>query len=262
MNQAGNQTERRRIARAAPRSRPSSSSWRSATSLYGRFVARQLRARRRATDARGARATTASTSCRRRRSTCSASTSPRSRPRGRSPGRSSPCQQFGWLPCAPLDRARRRLHRRGARLLDAGRVGAPRRRSIAEIVRAHLGRRAWLAMMAFIWLALVYVIVAFADITASDLRRQDRGARRRSRPLQRRAARSRSASVALPRPRGGDGARRALPQAAALAAHGDLRAGDAASRSGSAPSSRRVLAVRCPAHLGRCSSSPTASSRR
>ena len=40
-------------------------------------------------------------------------------------------------------------------------------RSIAEIVRQHLGRRAWLAMMAFIWVALVYVIVAFADITAS-----------------------------------------------------------------------------------------------
>ena len=30
-----------------------------------------------------------------------------------------------------------------------------------------LGRRAWLAVMAFIWVALVYVILAFADITAS-----------------------------------------------------------------------------------------------
>jgi carbon starvation protein len=30
-----------------------------------------------------------------------------------------------------------------------------------------MGRRAWLAMMAFIWVALVYVIIAFADITAS-----------------------------------------------------------------------------------------------
>ena len=39
-------------------------------------------------------------------------------------------------------------------------------RSIAEIAGVHLGRRAGLAMMAFIWIALVYVIVAFTDITA------------------------------------------------------------------------------------------------
>jgi carbon starvation protein len=41
-------------------------------------------------------------------------------------------------------------------------------RSIAEITREHLGRRAGRAMMAFIWIALVYVIVAFADITAGS----------------------------------------------------------------------------------------------
>jgi carbon starvation protein len=40
-------------------------------------------------------------------------------------------------------------------------------RSIAEIIRLHLGPRAWLAMMVFIWVALVYVILAFTDITAS-----------------------------------------------------------------------------------------------
>lgn len=39
-------------------------------------------------------------------------------------------------------------------------------RSIAEIVRLHLGPKAWLAMMIFIWLALIYVIVAFTDVTA------------------------------------------------------------------------------------------------
>ncbi len=39
--------------------------------------------------------------------------------------------------------------------------------SIAEIARQNLGRRAWLALVAFIWIALVYVIVAFADVTAS-----------------------------------------------------------------------------------------------
>ncbi|MGE3545568.1 MAG: carbon starvation CstA family protein, partial [Kofleriaceae bacterium] len=40
-------------------------------------------------------------------------------------------------------------------------------RSIAEVVKNALGRRAWLAILTFIWLALVYVIVAFVDITAS-----------------------------------------------------------------------------------------------
>jgi len=39
-------------------------------------------------------------------------------------------------------------------------------RSIAEVAKANLGRNAWLAMLAFIWLALIYVIVAFVDVTA------------------------------------------------------------------------------------------------
>ncbi len=38
--------------------------------------------------------------------------------------------------------------------------------SVAEIVREHMGRRAWAAMLAFIWIALVYVILAFTDVTA------------------------------------------------------------------------------------------------
>ncbi|HEY5937089.1 MAG TPA: carbon starvation protein A [Kofleriaceae bacterium] len=41
-------------------------------------------------------------------------------------------------------------------------------RSIAEVARVNLGSRAWLAMLAFIWLALVYVIVAFVDVTATS----------------------------------------------------------------------------------------------
>lgn len=41
-------------------------------------------------------------------------------------------------------------------------------RSIAEITRDHLGKEAGLAMMAFIWIALVYVIIAFTDITAGS----------------------------------------------------------------------------------------------
>jgi carbon starvation protein len=40
-------------------------------------------------------------------------------------------------------------------------------RSIAEVVKKNLGSRAWLAILTFIWLALVYVIVAFVDVTAS-----------------------------------------------------------------------------------------------
>jgi carbon starvation protein len=41
-------------------------------------------------------------------------------------------------------------------------------RSVAEIAREHLGTGAGRAMMAFIWIALIYVIVAFADITAAS----------------------------------------------------------------------------------------------
>nr|MBA3821892.1 carbon starvation protein A [Deltaproteobacteria bacterium] len=40
-------------------------------------------------------------------------------------------------------------------------------KSIAEVVKQNLGSRAWLAILAFMWLALVYVIVAFVDVTAS-----------------------------------------------------------------------------------------------
>ena len=42
-----------------------------------------------------------------------------------------------------------------------------RARSIAEIVKENLGRRAWLAILTFMWFALVYLIIAFADITAA-----------------------------------------------------------------------------------------------
>ena len=39
-------------------------------------------------------------------------------------------------------------------------------KSIAEVAKVNLGRRAWLVMLVLIWLALVYVIVAFVDVTA------------------------------------------------------------------------------------------------
>ena len=39
-------------------------------------------------------------------------------------------------------------------------------RSIAEIVREHMSRRAGVLFLAFVWLALIYIIVAFTDVTA------------------------------------------------------------------------------------------------
>ncbi len=77
------------------------------------------------------------------------------------------CQSFGWLPCllwigvgvvfigAVHD---------FAALTASVRHGAT---SVAEIAREELGPSAGRAMLAFIWIALVYVIVAFADITAN-----------------------------------------------------------------------------------------------
>jgi carbon starvation protein len=41
-------------------------------------------------------------------------------------------------------------------------------RSIAEVVREHMSRRAFMLFLMFVWLALVYIIVAFTDITASS----------------------------------------------------------------------------------------------
>src|SRR6187200_1065478 len=76
------------------------------------------------------------------------------------------CQQFGWLPCilwigfgVVFIGA---VHDFSALVASVRHEG----KSIAEVVRANLGRRAWLAIMGFIWLALVYVIVAFVDLTA------------------------------------------------------------------------------------------------
>lgn len=43
-----------------------------------------------------------------------------------------------------------------------------RARSIAEVVRQHMTRRSYVLFLCFIWLALVYVVVAFTDITASS----------------------------------------------------------------------------------------------
>jgi len=77
------------------------------------------------------------------------------------------CQQFGWLPCIlwiGLGVVFIGAVHDFSSLIASVRHGG---RSIAEIIRLQLGPRAWLAVMIFIWVALVYVILAFTDITAS-----------------------------------------------------------------------------------------------
>ena len=41
-------------------------------------------------------------------------------------------------------------------------------RSIAEVVRVHMSRRSYVLFLLFIWIALVYIIVAFTDIVAAS----------------------------------------------------------------------------------------------
>lgn len=76
------------------------------------------------------------------------------------------CQAFGWLPCLlwiALGVVLIGAVHDFSTLTSSVRHGAT---SIAEITREKLGAGAGRAMMAFIWIALVYVIVAFTDITA------------------------------------------------------------------------------------------------
>jgi carbon starvation protein len=78
------------------------------------------------------------------------------------------CLAFGWLPCLLWIAV-------GVVLIGAVhdftslaasvRHGA---RSIAEVAKDRISSPAGRAMMAFIWIALVYVIIAFADITAAS----------------------------------------------------------------------------------------------
>lgn len=78
------------------------------------------------------------------------------------------CQAFGWLPCLlwiGLGVVLIGAVHDFAALTSSVRHGA---RSIAEITKDNLGVGAGRAMMAFIWIALVYVIVAFTDITAGS----------------------------------------------------------------------------------------------
>jgi carbon starvation protein len=81
------------------------------------------------------------------------------------------CQSFGWLPCLlwiALGVVLIGAVHDVSSLIASLRHGGD---SIAEIARAQLGRPAGRAMSIFIWIALIYVIVAFADITASSFAR-------------------------------------------------------------------------------------------
>ena len=87
------------------------------------------------------------------------------------------CQQFGWLPCVlwiAIGVVFIGAVHDVSTLVASVRHDA---RSVAEVVKAQLGRRAWLAILLFIWIALIYVIVAFVDITASTFVTGDADAR-------------------------------------------------------------------------------------
>ena len=78
------------------------------------------------------------------------------------------CQQFGWMPA--LIWITVGVIFIGAvhdftTLVASVRHGG---KSIAEVVKTNLGPRAWIAILVFIWLALIYVIVAFVDVTAGS----------------------------------------------------------------------------------------------
>jgi carbon starvation protein len=77
------------------------------------------------------------------------------------------CQLFGWGPCILWIALGvvfiGAVHDFSALIASV----RHRARSIAEIVKENIGRRAWLAILAFIWIALIYLIIAFADITAA-----------------------------------------------------------------------------------------------
>lgn len=77
------------------------------------------------------------------------------------------CAAFGWLPCllwiligVVLIGA---VHDFSA-LIASIRHGA---HSIAEIAKHNVSKRAWMVLVAFIWVALLYVISAFTAVTAS-----------------------------------------------------------------------------------------------
>lgn len=78
------------------------------------------------------------------------------------------CIAFGWLPCVLWIGLGvvfiGAVHDMSA-LVASVRHGA---HSIADVAKRNIGPRAYLALVAFIWLALLYVIIAFTQITADS----------------------------------------------------------------------------------------------
>lgn len=78
------------------------------------------------------------------------------------------CLMFGWLPAliwvvlgAVFVGG---VHDMGALAASVRHQGS----SITEVVRRNVSQRAWLIFMLFIWITLVYIIVAFADLTSAS----------------------------------------------------------------------------------------------
>ncbi len=83
------------------------------------------------------------------------------------------CQVFGWLPCLlwiAIGVVFIGAVHDFSSLVASVRHGG---RGVAEIIRIEMGPKAWIAMMLFIWIALVYVILAFTDATAATFVGQD-----------------------------------------------------------------------------------------
>ncbi|MGC4076114.1 MAG: carbon starvation CstA family protein [Rubrivivax sp.] len=87
--------------------------------------------------------------------------------RRRSRGRADPRGQlFGWLP-ALIWILLGAIFVGGVH--DAGALMASIRHravSITQVVREHMSRPAYVTFLLFVWVALVYVVIAFADVTA------------------------------------------------------------------------------------------------
>ena len=163
------------------------------------------------------------------------------RGRARSPGRSSPASSSAGCPasCGSASASSSSARCTTSRAWSPRCATAPAR-SPRSSARAR-ARGPGCAMMAFIWIALVYVIVAFTDITAATFVGQDRGPAGPGASPSTPAARSPLAAIAVPRPRDRHGRRRALPEAAALALDGRLRARRRSAWCGSARSCSTLL---------------------
>jgi carbon starvation protein len=83
------------------------------------------------------------------------------------------CRDFGWLPCVLWILLGvvfiGAVHDFSA-LVASVRHGA---HSIAEIAKVNISKKAWAALVGFIWLALLYVIVAFTDATVATFTNND-----------------------------------------------------------------------------------------